>query len=137
METMMGHIEIAVMETAESVIDLASKHVQLKVQISAMQAELDEVNRQLADQLEHPADGSKTHKVENMKVKVTGRLNRSLDRDVWNQIKNNFNPDLRPVKDSLDESAWKKLQKENPEVAARIAPAIKESPGKPGIEISF
>ncbi len=133
----MGHIEIAVMETAESVIDLASKHVQLKVQISAMQAELDEVNRQLADQLEHPADGSKTHKVENMKVKVTGRLNRSLDRDVWNQIKNNFNPDLRPVKDSLDESAWKKLQKENPEVAARIAPAIKESPGKPGIEISF
>lgn len=133
----MGHIEIAVMETAESVADLASKHVQLKVQISAMQADLDEVNRQLADQLEHPADGSKTHKVENMKVKVTGRLNRSLDRDVWNQIKNNFNPDLRPVKDSLDESAWKKLQKENPEVAARIAPAIKESPGKPGIEISF
>lgn len=133
----MGHIEIAVMETAESVADLASKHVQLKVQISAMQADLDEVNRQLADQLEHPADGSKTHKVENMKVKVTGRLNRSLDRDVWNQIKNNFNPDLRPVKDSLDESAWKKLQKENPEVAARIAPAVKEAPGKPGIEISF
>lgn len=133
----MGHIEIAVLEKTESVTDLASKHVQLKVQISAMQADLDEVNRQLADQLEHPADGSKTHKVENMKVKVTGRLNRSLDRDVWNQIKNNFNPDLRPVKDSLDESAWKKLQKENPEVAARIAPAIKESPGKPGIEISF
>lgn len=133
----MGHIEIAVLEKTESVTDLASKHVQLKVQISAMQADLDEVNRQLADQLEHPADGSKTHKVENMKVKVTGRLNRSLDRDVWNQIKNNFNPDLRPVKDSLDESAWKKLQRENPEVAARIAPAIKESPGKPGIEISF
>lgn len=133
----MGHIEIAVLEKTESVTDLASKHVQLKVQISAMQADLDEVNRQLADQLEHPADGSKTHKVENMKVKVTGRLNRSLDRDVWNQIKNNFNPDLRPVKDSLDESAWKKLQKENPEVAARIAPAVKEAPGKPGIEISF
>ena len=133
----MGHIEIAVLEKTESVTDLASKHVQLKVQISAMQADLDEVNRQLADQLEHPADGSKTHKVENMKVKVTGRLNRSLDRDVWTQIKNNFNPDLRPVKDSLDESAWKKLQKENPEVAARIAPAVKEAPGKPGIEISF
>lgn len=133
----MGHSDIAALEMKESVADLASKHVQLKVQISALQAELDTVNKKLADQLEHPADGSKTHKVENMKVKVTGRLNRSLDRDVWNQIKNNFNPDLRPVKDSLDESAWKKLQKDNPEVAARIAPAIKEAPGKPGIEISF
>lgn len=133
----MGHSETAVLETTESVTDLASKHVQLKVQISAMQAELDDVNKRLAEHLEHPADGSKTHKVENMKVKVTGRMNRSLDRDVWNQIKNNFNPALRPVKDSLDESAWKKLQKENPDVAARIAPAIKEAPGKPGIEISF
>lgn len=116
---------------------LVSSHVQLKQAISELQSKLDGVNATLAQQLEHPADGSKTHKVDNAKVKVTGRMNRSLDRDVWAAIKDNFNPAIRPVKDSLDESAWKKLQKENPEVAARIAPAIKENPGKPGIEVSF
>ncbi len=116
---------------------LVSSHLQLKQAISHLQEKLDGVNSTLAGKLEHPADGSKTHKVDNAKVKVTGRMNRSLDRDVWNAIKDKFNPDIRPVKDSLDESAWKKLQKENPEVAARIAPAIKENPGKPGIEVSF
>lgn len=116
---------------------LVSSHVQLKQAISHLQSKLDNVNATLAQQLEHPADGSKTHKVDNAKVKVTGRMNRSLDRDVWAAIKDNFNPTIRPVKDSLDESAWKKLQKENPEVAERIAPAIKENPGKPGIEVSF
>lgn len=133
----MGHSEFAALDQVETVIDLALKHVELKAQLSKMQQELDLVNQKLVEQLEHPIDGSKTHKVESMKVKVTGRMNRSLDRDVWSQIKDNFNPALRPVKDALDESAWKKLQRENPEVAARIAPAIKESPGKPGVEISF
>lgn len=128
--------EVAVMDEMED-IDLAAEHVRLKVQISRLQERLDKVNETLAARLEHPADGSKTHKVENMKIKVTGRINRRLDRDVWLSIRDNFNVALRPVKDSLDESAWKKLQKENPDVAARIAPAIVESAGKTGIEISF
>lgn len=135
-EAAVSAVELAALQDMDN-LDLATEHVRLKVQIGKWQERLDKVNETLASRLEHPADGSKTHKVENMKVKVSGRVNRRLDRDVWLSIRNNFNPDIRPVKDSLDESAWKKLRKENPEVAARIAPAIIESAGKPGIEISF
>ena len=135
----MGHSdnEVLVQVSIDDLVDLAAKHVQLKMQISQLQEQLDSVNATLAGALEHPDDGSKTHKIANMKVKVSGRINRRLDKDVWAEIRDSLNPDLRPVKDSLDESAWKKLQKENPGVAARIAPAIIEAAGKPGVEISF
>lgn len=138
----MGHSDSKIFQAVTdlklmSEVDLAAEHIQIKEQIALYQGQLDAVNAELAGRLEHPEEGSKTHKVANMKVKVSGRVYRRLDRAVWLQIRDNFNPAIRPVKDDLDESAWKKLQKENPEVAARIAPAIVCTAGKPGIEISF
>lgn len=81
-------------------------------------------------------EGSQTHDAgDGFKVVVKGVMNRKMDWDKWDQIKDQIPAPLRPVKmkPTLDETGVKWLQENRVDLYALLP--ITATPGKTGIEV--
>lgn len=84
------------------------------------------------------AEGSQTHDAgAGFKVVVKGVMNRKMDWDAWEKIKDQIPAELRPVKmkPTLDETGVKWLQENRVDLYALLP--ITATPGKTGVEIKL
>jgi hypothetical protein len=95
------------------------------------------IGEELAARLEHPAEGSKTHSVGEMKVTLKGVINRRVDWAAFEQI-TEANPNIHPPvrhKPELDVRGLHWLAENAPDYYRALCPAITSTPGRTGIEI--
>lgn len=120
-----------------SVQNLASAWVAKKATIKAMQDELIAIEQELLSMVETVEDGSKTSKVDGYKITVKRPVNRTIDGEAWETVKDKIPAELWPVKIKVtpDDSACKKLAKENPELWIIASEAITEKEGKANFTI--
>lgn len=104
---------------------------------SAANAARIKIEEQLAQALDVPAEGGKTHKIEGFKVTLTQPVSRKLDSDEWLKVKHLCPPDIQPVKVKLEADAGgcKWLAENEPEIWRKIAPAFETKPGKIGVKV--
>ena len=95
------------------------------------------IEEQIAQALDVPAEGSKTHKLDNYKVTLTQPILRKLDEKTWAQVKDLIPSDMAPIKVKVDADATgcKWLAKNEPALWAKIAPAFETKPGKVGVKV--
>ena len=92
---------------------------------------------QLANLLEHPDDGSKTHTVGNFKITIKGVINTRLDKKIWLNVSHHVPPELAIVtyEPTLSKPGIKWLMEHRPDIFKNIASAITTKPGKTAVEI--
>lgn len=95
------------------------------------------IEEQIAQALDVPAEGSKTHKLDSFKVTMTQPVTRKLDADAWALVSDKIPPALHPVKVTLsaDATGCKYLANNEPEIWAICAKAIETKPGKVGVKV--
>lgn len=96
-----------------------------------------EIEGQIAQALDVPDEGSKTHKLENYKVTLTQPVARKIDEAAWDKVKGKVSSDLWPVKVKLeaDGTGCKYLAANEPKLWAKIAAAFEAKPGKIGVKV--
>jgi hypothetical protein len=80
-------------------------------------------------------EGSKTHSVGTYKVTITGRINRKIDWELFDQVSNKIPESLWPVKRALDEPGVKYLANNEPALYKILAPALTVKPAKTTVTI--
>lgn len=82
-------------------------------------------------------EGSQTFEAGEWKVRVTGKLNRTLDQAAWESIAPTIPEAMRPVEyaPKLDTKGLRYLENNEPEVYKRVCEAIVTKPGKPAVEV--
>lgn len=82
-------------------------------------------------------EGSETHKTDDYKITITGRINRTLDPAAWEGIQHKIPEDRRPVqyKPALDLKGLKYLKENEPKLYRIAAEAITAKPGKPSVKV--
>ena len=95
------------------------------------------IEEQLAEALDVPDEGSKTHKIDGFKVTLTQPVTRKLDAAAWENVKQHVSPDMAPVKVKLeaDASGCKWLAANDATTWRKIAPAFETKPGKIGVKV--
>lgn len=96
-----------------------------------------EIEEQLAQALDVPDEGSKTHKLDVHKVTLTQPVTRKLDDAVWDKVKHLVPENLHPVKVKIeaDATGCKYLASNEPKLWAKIAKAFTAKPGKIGFKV--
>ena len=96
-----------------------------------------EIEEQLAQALDVPDEGSKTHKLDAYKVTMTQPVTRKLDEAAWAKVAQFVPEALRPVKVKLeaDGTGCKYLAQNEPKLWAKIAKAFETKPGKIGVKV--
>ena len=105
---------------------------QAEKQAEARRIELEE---ELVAILGKRDEGSKTHHVGDYKVTITGRVNRKLDWDMFDQVSSNIPESLWPVKRTLDVTGVKYLANNEPSLYKILAPALTVEPAKTTVSI--
>lgn len=92
---------------------------------------------QLAEALEVPDEGSKTHRLTDHKVTLTQPVTRKVDPDAWGSVEKLCPVAMQPIKWKLeaDASGCKWLANNEPEIWRKIAPAFETKPGKVGVKV--
>lgn len=120
---------------------LALKNLELKKQIAGLQSELDAVNEQIASHADNENEGAKTLNEDGVKITVTHKTNRRLNLKAYNEIKDTLNiPEEYPIiqtKESLNEAAFKKLEKDHPEWLQFTANFVTVSPAKTAVTVKL
>lgn len=80
-------------------------------------------------------EGSKTHSIGDFKVTITGRVNRKIDWEKFDQVSSKIPESLWPVKRSLDETGVKYLANNEPAFYKILAPALTVEPAKTTVQI--
>lgn len=80
-------------------------------------------------------EGSKTHTVGNFKVTITGRVNRKIDWDMFDEVSSKIPESLWPVKRTLDVTGVKYLANNEPTLYKVLAPALTVEPAKTTVSI--
>ena len=95
------------------------------------------IEEELAQALDVPDEGSKTHKIEGFKVTLTQPVTRKLDAVVWEKVKQHISPEMAPVKVKLeaDATGCKWLATNDAKTWRKIAPAFETKPGKVGVKV--
>jgi len=120
-----------------SPIELSRAWLEAKSAEDAAKASRIEIEEALAAQLGVKTEGAQTHDLGEFKVTLTGVLNRTLDKDVWERIKDQLPPEIRPVtyEPKLDVVGVKWLQANRPETYKILSEALTIKPGKIGVKI--
>ena len=97
------------------------------------------IEAQLAEALEVPEEGSKTHKTEAHKITVGQPIYRKVDETAWAKVKDKIPENLRPVKVKIeaDATGCKYLAKSEPALWKKIASAFTATPGKVSIKVEI
>lgn len=95
------------------------------------------IEEQLAQALDVPDEGSKTHKIDGFKVTLTQPVTRKLDAAVWDKVKQHISPEMAPVKVKLeaDATGCKWLATNDAKTWRKIASAFETKPGKVGVKV--
>ena len=120
-----------------SVKVLAKRWTTAKDMIKSLQDELLTIENELLPMLESVEGGSKTNHLDGYKITVRRPINRTIDGEAWELVKDRIPADLRPVRVKVEPDAkgcdW--LRENRPELWAIAAEAITEKPGKAGFTI--
>lgn len=95
------------------------------------------IEEQLAQALDVPDEGSKTHKIDGFKVTLTQPVTRKLDAATWEKVKQHISPEMAPVKVKLeaDATGCKWLAANDANTWRKIASAFETKPGKVGVKV--
>lgn len=95
------------------------------------------IEEELAQALDVPDEGSKTHKIDGFKVTLTQPVTRKLDAVVWEKVKQHISPEMAPVKVKLeaDATGCKWLATNDARTWRKIASAFETKPGKVGVKV--
>lgn len=93
------------------------------------------IEEQIIEALGQKEEGAQTHKVGGFKIEIVGKISRKLDFTAWEGVKDQFPPELRPIKlrEELDEKGVKYLQQNEPELYALLPLEIK--PAKTAVKV--
>lgn len=96
-----------------------------------------EIEDQLAQALDIPDEGSKTHNLDSYKVTVTQPVTRKIDESAWKSVKHLVPENLHPVKVKVeaDGTGCKYLANNEPDMWKKIASAFTSKPGKIGVKV--
>jgi len=121
-----------------SPIELSRAWLEAKSAEDAAKASRIEIEEALAAKLGVKTEGAQTHDLGEFKVTLTGVLNRTLDKEVWESIKDKLPPEIRPVtyEPKLDVVGVKWLQENSPEYYQVLAQALTVRPGKVGVKVT-
>ena len=120
----------------ESLKELCQKWLAAKARERQAADERAKIEAQMVALTGQKTEGSQTHDAgDGFKVIVKGVMNRKMDWDKWDQVKDQIPVELRPVKmkPTLDETGVKWLQENRVDLYALLP--ITATPGKTGIEI--
>ena len=95
------------------------------------------IEEELAQALDVPDEGSKTHKIDGFKVTLTQPVTRKLDAALWEKVKQHISPEMAPVKVKLeaDATGCKWLAANDAKTWRKIASAFETKPGKVGVKV--
>jgi len=120
-----------------SIAALSNRWLTARAKIEELKEEMIAIEGELLGQVESTECGSKTTKAEGYKVTVKRPINRTIDGEAWEHVKNDIPADLWPIRVKVEPDArgceW--LAKNSPELWAIAAQAITEKAGKPGFTI--
>jgi len=96
--------------------------------------EVENIILQITDSKE---EGTCTTKTRYFKCSTVGKLTRSLDPEVWANIKDDIPEDLQPVKvkESIDLPKLRAIESANPELFKLVCNAIATKPAKTSIKV--
>lgn len=96
-----------------------------------------EVEAQMAQCFDVPAEGSKTHNLDSYKITMSQPVTRKLDAKEWEAVKDKIPTDLHPVKVKVeaDAAGCKYLAANEPAIWKKIAKAFETKPGKIGVKV--
>ena len=96
-----------------------------------------EIEEQMAQALDVPDEGSKTHKLDGFKVTVTQPVALKLDEAAWAKLLHLVPENMRPVKVKIeaDATGCKYLAQNEPSMWRKIAKAFETKPGKIGFKV--
>ena len=116
---------------------LSKAWLEAKADEDASKARRVKIEEAIVSQLGKREEGSKTHGLGTHKVTITGVVNRTLDKEVWESIKDQIPEELRPVtyEPKLDAAGVKWLQVNNPDTYRLVAKALTIKPGKTNIKV--
>ena len=115
-----------------SPVELSRAWLESKAAEEAAKTRRSEIEDALAAQLGVKTEGAQTHNLGEFKVTICGNVIRSLNKEVWETIKDRLPPELRPVtyEPKLDITGVKWLQEHQPEEYRLLAQALTVKPGK-------
>lgn len=121
----------------ESVKVLAKRWTTGKARIRELQDELLEIESLLLSEVESTEGGSKTNHVDGYKITVKRPINRTIDGDAWEAVKDKIPAGLWPIKMKVepDPKGCDWLRENRPDLWAIAAEAIREKEGKAGFTI--
>ncbi len=116
---------------------LARDWLEAKRAENAANAARIKIEEQLAEAMEVPDEGSKTHKIDGFKITVTQPVARKLDAAAWEKVKHHVSPDMAPIKVKIepDATGCKWLAANDPKTWRKIAAAFETKPGKIGFKV--
>ncbi len=117
---------------------LSQKWLEYKSAEETAKARRIEIEEAIVTQLGVREEGSQTHDLGTHKIIVTGVINRTLDKEVWESIKEKIAEDRRPVtyEPKLDVAGVKWLQKNDPDTYRVFAQALTIKPGKTNVKVT-
>ena len=97
-----------------------------------------EIEESITAQLGAREEGAQTHDLGTHKITVTGVVNRTLDKQAWESIKERIPADLRPVtyEPKLDAAGVKWLQTNDLATYRILAQALMIKPGKTNVKVT-
>lgn len=118
-------------------IELSAALLDAKAAEDAAKEQRIEVEEALVKILGLKPEGSKTHDLGGFKVTITGVVNRTLNNEVWETIKDKLPPEIRPVtyEPKLDVTGVKWLQENQVEDYKILAQALTIKPGKTSVKV--
>lgn len=115
-----------------SIKGLAKRWTTGKARIKELQDELVEIESAMLECVESTEGGSKTNHIEGYKITVKRPINRTIDGEAWEAVKDKIPADLWPIKMKVEPDAkgcdW--LRENHPDLWAIAAEAIREKEGK-------
>jgi hypothetical protein len=116
---------------------LARDWLEAKRAENAANAARIKIEEQLAEALDVPDEGSKTHKIEGFKITLNQPVARKLDAVIWEKVKQHISPEMAPVKVKLepDATGCKWLAANDAKTWRKIASAFETKPGKVGVKV--
>lgn len=119
--------------------NISERFLEIKEIEIELKAERETIESALIDWLGAKEEGAKVHTIGDYKITITGRMTRSVDADVWDDVYGKIPEDLRAVvnwKPSLDLRGLRYIQENEPEVYKVLAKAITVKPAKTSVTIT-
>jgi hypothetical protein len=121
----------------KTVSELARQWVNVKAEVERLKSQLVELEEKMLPSLESVEGGSRTNSIEGFKIVVKRPINRTIDGEKWEEVKDSIPGDLWPIRVKVEPDAkgceW--LAENEPKLWMIAAEAITEKAGKAGFTI--